>query len=254
MLCVIAILMQSCGQNKEASQDGDLNEHGNGIEGVFFDDPYYIRANEVRDTSFTLPRKLLDDPMAFMKAMTDVQMINREWTDEYNYTEKLLFGDSILGKICKEVADGKGTPVYLTDDISDEENYSYHLDVRKEGDLSYTSYSLTEHGVRETSYKISEYYRGLLDEWNKKEMFLIGETDEEKRIVTSTGRTIYIGDVIGRNSGCITRLRCDKDSVYVDMVKLYLWTLEVIMDEAKEKWWKEQRLLFKQASQQGKTE
>lgn len=56
---------------------------------------YEIGKDEVRDTSFTLPRKLLDDPMAFMEALTDVQMINRIWTDEYNYTEKLQFGDSI---------------------------------------------------------------------------------------------------------------------------------------------------------------
>lgn len=131
MLCIIVAFMQSCIHNKRTKHDGDLNEHGNGIEEVFFDDPYYIRANEVRDTSFTLPRKLLDDPLAFMKALTNVQMINREWTDKYDYTEKLLFGDSILGKICKEVADGKGTPVFLTDDICNEEFFSYDLDVRK---------------------------------------------------------------------------------------------------------------------------
>ena len=101
MLCIIIASMQSCIHNKRTKHDGYLNVCDPEIEEVFFDDPYLIRENEVRDTSFALPRKLLDDPMAFIKALTDIQMINREWTDKYNYTEKLMFGDSILGKICK---------------------------------------------------------------------------------------------------------------------------------------------------------
>lgn len=58
--------------------------------------------------------------------------------------------------------------------------------------------------------------------------------------------------MIGRDSGCITRLRCDGDSVYVDMVKLYLWTLEAILDEAEEKKLEEQRLLLKKARESEK--
>lgn len=253
--CFIAVLMQSCGQNQNTKQIINVNNRGDEIEVEYsYFSPYYIWANEVRDTSFALPRKLLDNPAAFMKALTDVQMINRKWTDTYNYTEKLLFGDSILAKICKEVGDGKGKPVFLTDNICDEENCIYYLEVRKGGDRSYTSYRLTEDGVSDTTWEMSEFYRDLLDEWNKEEMFLIGETDEEKRVVTHTGRIICIGDVIGRDSGSITRLRSYGDSVYVDMVKLYLWTLEYIRDEAEEIWWKEQRMMFKQASQSGETE
>lgn len=253
MLCSVAVLMQSCGQNKNTKSIA-VNWHGTEIDGSYYNDPYYIWTNEVRDTSFALPRKLLDKPEAFMRALTEVQMINRVWTDTYNYTEKLLFGDSILGKICKEVADGKCKPVFLIDNICDEENFIYYLEVKKGGDLSYASYRLAEDGVMESTWKMSEFYSELLDEWNKEEMFLIGETDEEKRVVTHTGRIICIGDVIGRNSGCITRMRCDGDSVYVDMVKLYLWTLKVIMDEAEEIKRKEQILLLKQARQQGEIE
>lgn len=254
MLFSVAVLMQSCGQNKNAKHIAELNEHCTEIDVSCLNDPYYIWANEVRDTSFAFPREFLDNPEAFMRALTEVQMINRVWTDTYNYTEKLLFGDSILGKICNEVADGKCKPVFLIDNISDEENCDYHLEVKKGGDLSYASYRLAEDGVMESTWKMSEFYSDLLDEWNKKEMFLIGETDEEKRVVTHTGRIICIGDVIGRNSGCITRLRCDSDSVYVDMVKLYLWTLEHIMDEAEEIKRKEQILLLKQARQSRKIE
>lgn len=248
IICFIAVLFLSCSQNHTTKKNTSL-----GIA-YSFGSPYDIGEYEVRDTSFALPRKILDDPSTFMKVLTDVQMIHRYWSDTYDYPEKLLFGDSILGKICEEVATSKGKPVFLIDNISDEENYSYHLEVKKGGDLSYTSYHLAEDGVRESIWKMSEFYRDLLDEWNKKEMFLIGETDEEKRVVTHNGRIICLGDVIGRNSGCITRLRCDDDSVYVDMVKLYLWTLEVIMDEAEELERQEQILLLKQARQSGQIE
>lgn len=78
--------------------------------------------------------------------------------------------------------------LFLIDNICDEENDFYYLEVKKEGDLSYTSYRLTEDGVNESTWKMSEFYRDLLDEWNKKEMFMIGETDEGKKIVTHTGR------------------------------------------------------------------
>ncbi len=110
-----------------------------------------------------------------------------------------------------------------------------------------TYYGLREDGVRESTWKMTEFYRDLLDEWNKEDMFKIGWTDESKKIVTHTGRTIYLDEPTSKESGCITRLRCDGDWVYVDMVKLYLWTLEIIMDEAEEKKREEQWLLIKKA-------
>ncbi len=239
--------MQGCAQDKEQNRNTSLNEYeAEALKRSCFRS-YEIGKNEVRDTSFVLPRKLLDNPVEFMWALTDVQMINRVWTDSYNYTEKLMFGDSILGKICKEVAASKKKPFFLIDEIQDEENFFYSLDVKKGGDLAYTSYRLAEDGVSESTWEMSEFYRDLLDEWNKEEMFLIGETDESKRIETHTGRIIYLSEVIGKESGCITRLRCDGDSVYVDMVKLYLWTLEDIMDEAEEKKREEQSKLLKKA-------
>lgn len=196
---------------------------------------YEIGKDEVRDTSFTLPRKLLDDPMAFMKALTDVQMINRKWTDTYNYPVKLLFGDSILRKICKEVAASDRKPFFLIEKMQDFGDYFFYiLDAKKGGVRTYTSYWLEESGVKEGDGKMTEFYRDLLDEWNKEEMFMFGETDEPKRVETHTGRIIDTGEVTSKYSGGITRLRCDKDSVYVDMVKLYLWTLGYILDEAEE--------------------
>lgn len=186
----------------------------------------------MRDTSFTLPRKLLDNPMAFMKALTDVQMINREWTDTYNYPEKLLFGDSILRVFCKIIARSNNVAVYLTEKITDIENSSYYLSLRKEGKRNYYYYDLKQKMVKYSTCKISEQYRELVDEWNTKKMFEIGGTDEQqKKYVMSSGMVIY-SERTGKTSGCVTRLRCDNDSVYVDMIKLYLWALEEIPDEA----------------------
>ncbi len=235
ILCFIAALMQGCAQHQNADGDANMNGLGNAAgEGHSYYSSYYIWKNEVRDTSFTLPRKILDDPAAFMKALTDVQMINLIWVDSCNYTEKLLFGDSILGKICREIDAGNGKPFFLIDNIYDEDDCNYYLNVKKGGDRSYTSYCFTGDRVCEVTWEMSEQYRKLLDDWNKKEMFAIAETDEErKKYVMSSGMVIY-RECSSKDSGCITRLRCDKDSVYVDMVKLYLWALEAIPDEARE--------------------
>lgn len=233
LLCGLTLLMQGCGQHKEEVKKTEVNESVDDVVESTRFRPYEIGKDEVRDTSFALPRRILDEPEAFMRTLTDIQMINRKWTDTYDYTEKLLFGDSILSKICREIArENKGT-VYLTDEISDEENYSYCLVFRKRGDNSYTSYILSNGEVEESSScKIPEQYRLLVDDWNKKKMFEIGETDEErKKYVMDSGMVLY-SELIGKHSGCITRLRCDRDSVYVDMVKLYLWALEEIPDEA----------------------
>ncbi len=250
LLIGVAVLMHGCGPHKVQECKADATESETSTEEGSCFRSYEIGKDEVRDTSFTLPRKLLDDPMAFMKALTDVQMINREWTDTYNYPVKLQFGDSILGKICKEVAASDRKPFFLIEKMQDFGDYFFYiLDTKKGGVRTYTSYRLKENRVKEGDGKMTEFYRDLLDEWNKEEMFMFGETDEPKRVVTHTGRIIDAVEVTSTYSGCITRLRCDKDSVYVDMVKLYLWTLEVIMDEAEEIKRKEQSRLLKQARQ-----
>lgn len=244
IICFIAVMFQSCSQNHTTKKNTSL-----GIA-YSFGSPYDIGEYEVRDTSFALPRKILDDPSTFMKVLTDVQMIHRYWSDTYDYPEELLFGDSILGKICEEVAASKGKPVFLIDNISDDENSCYDLHVRKSRDSTYTAYRLMGHGVWVSTWKMSELFKDLLDRWDKREMFLIGEEDEqEKRIVTRTGRVINTSDVIGRESGCITRLICNSDSVYVDMIKLYLWPFCDIPDEEEVMRIKEERLLRRQGKQ-----
>ncbi len=123
--------MQGCAQDKEQNRKTALNAYETEALKRSFFIPYEIGKNEVRDTSFVLPRKLLDYPEDFFWALTEAQMINRVWTDSYNYTEKLLFGDSIFRKICKEVADSKRTPIFLIDEIHIGERYFYYLDVKK---------------------------------------------------------------------------------------------------------------------------
>ena len=250
LLICVSVLMHGCGPHKVQECKADATESETSTEEGSCFRSYGIGKDEVRDTSFTLPRKLLDDPMAFMKALTDVQMINREWTDTYNYPVKLQFGDSILRKVCKEVAASDRKPFFLIEKMQNfGDYYFYTLDAKKGGVRTYTSYWLKENRVKEGDGKMTEFYRDLLDEWNKEEMFMFGETNEPKRVETHTGRIIDTGESTNKYSGCITRLRCDKDSVYVDMVKLYLWTLEVIMDEAEEIKRKEQSRLLKQARQ-----
>ncbi len=184
ILCFIAALMQRGAQAKQQKRKTALNAYETEAVKRSFFIPYEIEKNEVRDTSFVLPRKLLDYPEDFFWALTEAQMINRVWTDSYNYTEKLLFGDSIFRKICKEVADSKRTPIFLIDEIHIGERYFYYLDVKKAGDRLCTYYGLREDGVRESTWKMTEFYRDLLDEWNKEDMFKIGWTDESKKIVT----------------------------------------------------------------------
>ena len=249
LLIGVAVLMHGCGPHKVQECKADVTESEKSTEECSCFRSYEIGKDEVRDTSFTLPRKLLDDPMAFMKALTDVQMINREWTDTYNYTEKLLFGDSILREFCSIIASSNNVPVYLTDEISDEENFEYHLTLRKWEDKSFIFYNLKQELVEETTWVMSEKYRELLDNWDKKEMFTIGGTDEHmKKYMMSSGMVIY-AERAGKISGSVTRLRCNNDSVYVDMLKLYLWALEEIPDEAEVMEMlkrKEERMLRKQ--------
>lgn len=248
----VAILTQCSRPQNMQDCKADMNESETYTHETSCSSPFDIGKDEVRDTSFTLPRGLLNNPEVFMKALTDVQTINRECNNGYNYTEKLMLGDSILGEICKDVADGNGKPLFLIDEMSICESQNYFLNVKKAGERVYTSYKPKKSGVEMAVGKISEFYSNLLDEWNKEDMFLIGETDEPKGIVTSTGRTIHLGKMSGKDSGCITRLRCDNDTVYVDMIKLYLSPFRLIMDEAEEKKLEEQRLLLKQARESEK--
>lgn len=223
MLCGIVVLMQGCDPHKVQKRETAVNEtEADAGERSFFRS-YEIGKDEVRDTSFTLPRNVLDDPMAFIRTLTDVQMKNRSWTDNHNYPEKLLFGDSVLCKICKKVAINKENPIYLLDNITDEDNMAYYLEVGARGDHSYATYKIMDRCVNERMREMSEPFWTLLYEWDKNAMFQIGGTDEwEKTIVSHTGQQVDICTT-GRKSGCITRLRCDNDSVYVDMIKLYLW-------------------------------
>lgn len=219
----LVALMYGCETNKAQECKATVTESEASDEESLFFRSYVIGKEEVRDTSFALPRRLLDDPAAFMKTLTDVQVINRFWTDKHNYPEKLLFGDSILRKICKKIAISKGKPVYMLDYITDEDNSAYFLEVGAKGDRSYARYKIMNDCVKERMWEMSEPFWNLLYEWDKDAMFQIGETDEwEKTIVSHTGQQREVC-ITGRYSGCITRLICDTESVYVDMVKLYLW-------------------------------
>lgn len=226
LLLSLAIIMLSCGPHKVKESKSAVSEIEKSAEGKPFFRSYEIGENEARDTSFALPRRILDDPVTFMTTLTDVQMVNRFWTERHNYPEKLLYGDSILSIICKKVATANGNPVYLIDNITDEDNSSYYLKVGKKGDRSYVTYRLRNGVLVEGVYEMSKPYWNLIYEWDKREMSMIGETDEwEKTIVSHTGQQLDICTT-GRKSGCITRLRCDSDSVYVDMLKLYLWPFD----------------------------
>lgn len=225
-LLSLAIIMLSCGPHKVQESKVKLTESEKSNEKKLYSRPYGIGEYETRDTSFALPGRILYNPVAFMKALTEVQMMGRYWSDTYDYPEKLLYGDSILSIICKKVATANGNPVYLIDNITDEDNSSYYLKVGKKGDRSYVTYRLRNGVLVEGVYEMSEPYWNLIYEWDKREMSMIGETDEwEKTIVSHTGQQLDICTT-GRKSGCITRLRCDSDSVYVDMLKLYLWPFD----------------------------
>lgn len=222
----VAVLMQACGSQNVQESKATVSEAEVSTEERPFFRSYEIGKDEVRDTSFSLPRGILDDPVTFIRALTDVQIINRFWTDRHNYPEKLLFGDSILSRICNKVVTSNGKPVYLLDNITNEDSSSYYLKVGKKGDRSYVVYGLLDGVVSEGEHEVTEPYWELIYEWDKREMFMIGETDEwEKTIVSHTGQQLDICTT-GRVSGCITRLRCDTDSVYVDMLKLYLWPFD----------------------------
>lgn len=222
--CSIALSAALCGNHETTSQN--MSESGTESESSYFH-PYDIGSGEVRDTSFALSRTILEDPMAFMKAITDVQMIGRKWTETYNYPEKLLYGDSIISEICcRIVRANKKHPVFIVEEINIGEILYYHFSIQNNEDSSYITYSLIGETVKESPNHITDTLLSLMDKWNVGDMFLLGGEDKVPYIeieIEEVGIVHYGRPTGNFQSGCVTRLACDNDSVYVDMVKLYLW-------------------------------
>lgn len=189
--------------------------------------PDGIGNGEVRDTSFTLPRTILEDPMVFIRAITDVQMINRKWTDTYNYPEKLLYGDSILREICRKIIrSSKNNPVFIVEEIDIGERLYYNLTTKDNEESSSTTYQYTKEKVLQSPGQVTDTLQSLIDKWNVRDMFRLGGEDKVPYIEFEMEEVgiVHPGRPTGdKPFGCVTRLACDSDSVYVDMVKLYLW-------------------------------
>lgn len=216
---IFAVMVQNCGSGtfREQTVSPDDNMYS-------YEFPYTVESNEVRDTSFALPRAFLNNPIAFMKILTDVQMAGRRWTDTYNYPEKLMYGDSILRDICRRVENSNGVPVYLVEEICCAEIVTYTLSMREKGEKSYNIYdyeSIHHYDIskRQVSYEhgniwpISKSFRELVDEWDREQLLQIGVVDNDEDESWE---------------GCVTRLTLGIDSVYVDMIKLSIAEFMII--------------------------
>lgn len=222
----LALLVHSCGSGRIKEKSSSINDKGLNQEAddACRQDPKTISETEVMDTSFVLPRSILDNPMAFMKAITDVQMIGCVWTDVCHYPEKLHYGDSILRNISSALANSGGVPVYLVEELCCAEIATYTVSIRKKGESSYTvyddksmyQYDVTDrrvHCEHENIWPISRSFRELVEKWDKEKLLFIGATND---------------DEIESWDGCITRLTLDMDSIYVDMIKLSLLNFTIM--------------------------
>ncbi|MDE6654790.1 MAG: hypothetical protein K2K37_10430 [Muribaculaceae bacterium] len=213
IICIFSLSILNIGKKKVAEQT---------LEKIFKTNTKISRSSspciskgEVRDTSFSLPLKALDDPVAFMSMITDIQMQNRERRDTFNYSDKLLFGDSILGNICKTVIDSKKDPVYLLERKSyGGEVLYYDLSVRDRKKSAFTTYNLIGDKMNVDQHSVHESLQKIIYNWDKDSLLNIKE---------KTDRTVTD---VPLHYGCATRLRCDCDSVYVDMVKFYMWPFD----------------------------
>lgn len=220
----LVVLMQGCGPHRVQESDAtELEAETSTGERLCFSS-YDTRKDEVRDTSFALPRRILDDPAAFMRILTGVQMINRTWTDTYNYPRKLLFRDSILRDISSILANSGEVPIYLVEEILFAEIADYTLSMRRKGENSYTvcdnestyKYDIVNGCVpykHENIWSISKTFRELVDSWDKEKLLTLGTTYYEE----------------GESwDCCVTRLTLGIDSVHVDMVKLSLLNFTIM--------------------------
>lgn len=200
--------------------------------------PYGIGDCEVRDTSFALPRNILEEPVEFFKTLTDVQMIGRKWTDTYNYPEKLLYGDSIISEICRRIlSSNKQHPVFIVEKINFGECLYYQFSINNREDSLYTAYQYTKEKVMQSPDLVTDTLQSLMDNWNVRDMFRLGGEDKVPYIeieMEEVGIVHYGRPTGDKPSGCVIRLVCDRDSLYVDMVKLYLWPFD-FYDRVREK-------------------
>lgn len=224
---ILALLIQSCGSGRIKEESSSIDDKGlnQGTDDAFRQYLCTTAEKMVVDTSLVLPRDILDDPMAFMKVITDVQMIGCVCTDVCDYPEKLQYGESILRNICSALSDSGGVPMYLVEEICCAETATYTISMRKKGESSYTvydgkstnQYDVTDRHVpyeHENIWPISKSFRELVEKWDKEKLLIIGATDEDE---TESW------------DGCVTRLTLHMDSIYVDMIKLSLMKF-MIMD------------------------
>lgn len=157
-------------------------------------------------------------------------MIGRKWTDTYNYPEKLLYGDSIISEICRRVLrSNKRHPVFIVEEINIGECLYYQFSIKNSEDSSYTAYQYTREKVKQSSDQVTDTLQSLMDKWNVRDTFRLGGEDKEPYIEIEMEEVgiVHYGRPMGdKPSGCVTRLACDTDSVYVDIVKLYLWPFD----------------------------
>lgn len=223
----LALLTHSCGSGRTQEAPATINDKGlnKGYDDASRKHSCTIEESEVMDTSFTLPCRILEDPKAFMEAITEVQMIGCLSSDAYDYPEKIQYGDSILRNICSALANSGGVPIYLVEEICCAEIATYTLSMRKKGESSYTVYddkSIYRYDVadrrvpyeQENIWPISKSFRELVEKWDKEKLFSIGAKDD---------------DGIESWDGCVTRLILGMDSIYVDIIKLSMMEF-MIMD------------------------
>ncbi len=205
--------MISC--SKEFKGHGSENEFNTTAKRIVRTSPSLIGEKEIRDTSFSMPLNTLGSPLAFMRAITDIQMLNREDRDTFNYSEKLLFSDSILTNICQKIINSRNEPVYLLERMTcaGEELY-YDLSVKNSAQDSFTNYILIGDKMAVDRLAINGSLQKIIDEWDKDSMLSINEKPDYLVLDTSI------------HYGCATRLKCDNDSVHIDMVKFYMWPFD----------------------------
>ncbi len=213
IICVFSLSILNMGKNKAAGQ---------ALKNLFKPDTeqtssssFFIGEKEVRDTSFSLPIRVLDDPVGFMRTITDIQMLNRGNRKPFNYFDKLLYGDGFLRHICKSILKSKKDPVYLLERMTcggEVLYYDLSLKDRKKGD--FTTYTLIDDKMSEGLRSIHESLQKIIIEWDIDSLLNINE--KPNRIVTD----------VSLHYGCAIRFRCDHDSVHIDMAKFYMWPFD----------------------------